>query len=332
VLVVQGNQALDKALKYEQMDQHRGRPELDDCWRLLLAAAKLARDPAQMPNTDAAFMLTAEGQPRLTDSREQAWLHWQPDMGWSCGAHLRGPAREFVEFYLPLCQPLTSGCRVVAHLGQSLDGYIATHNGDAHHVTGADNIRHLHRMRALGDAVVVGAGTVASDDPKLTTRLVAGPHAVRVVLDPQARLGAGYRVFTDGVAPTLLCRQAGIGGAAPGQARLLEVAVNGAGFNLVSLLGGLARCGLRRLFIEGGGVTVSRFLSQGLLDRLQIAVAPVIIGGGRTGVSLPPSDAMTQALRPSARIYRMGADMLYDFDLANGRQATPPPAGLRRLI
>ena len=87
---------------------------------------------------------------------------------------------------------------VVAHLGQSLDGRIAAANGASRWVTGEQDIVHNHRMRALFDAVVVGAGTVRHDDPQLTVRAVPGPHPVRVVLDTQRRLGPDYRVFNDG--------------------------------------------------------------------------------------------------------------------------------------
>jgi hypothetical protein len=70
-------------------------------------------------------------------------------------------------------------------------------------VTGEENIRHMHRLRALCGAVVVGPGTVVADDPQLTTRLVAGPNPLRVVLDPGRRLAEHHRVFQDGVAETL---------------------------------------------------------------------------------------------------------------------------------
>ena len=76
---------------------------------------------------------------------------------------------------------------------------------------------------------------------------------------------------------------------------------------------------------------MSDFLKQGLLDRLQIAVAPLIIGRGRTGVSLPACDAMEQALRPPKRLYQMGEDVLYDFDLGFGAAAQPVRGGIRRL-
>ena len=95
-------------------------------------------------------------------------------------------AALLAERYLPLC---LGGPRLAfAQLGQSLDGFIATRTGDADYVTGEEDRRHLHRLRALADAVVVGAGTAVADDPQLTVRACAGTNPVRVVLDPQGHL------------------------------------------------------------------------------------------------------------------------------------------------
>jgi riboflavin-specific deaminase-like protein len=173
-------------------------------------------------------------------------------------------------------------------------------------------------MRALSDAVLVGAETVAADDPRLTTRLVAGANATRVVLDPRRRLSPDRRVFRDGEADTLLCCERTR--LLPdehrhGQAELIGIPRGTDGLDLDSLLSALAARGLHRIFIEGGGTTVSRFLENGCLSRLQIAVAPLVIGGGRPGVRLPPNARLADALRPPTRIFRMGEDVLYDFDL-----------------
>jgi riboflavin-specific deaminase-like protein len=216
----------------------------------------------------------------------------------------------------------------VAHLGQSLDGFIATRSGDSRFVTGQANLVHLHRMRSLCDAVVIGAATIAIDDPQLTTRLVPGPNPLRVVIDPQRTLGDHYRVFSDGAAPTLLaCGASRLGPVAQGsggpprhgRAELLGVPEDGLGLDLTALLAALRVRGCARVFIEGGGQTVSSFLAAGLVDRLQIAVAPFLIGDGRPAIRLRPPALLGDCARPARRVYRMGDDILFDLDLAAAR-------------
>ena len=77
---------------------------------------------------------------------------------------------------------------VVGQIGQSLDGQIATTTGRSHYISGPEGLDHLHRLRSLVDAVVVGVGTAAADDPQLTVRRVTGPSPARVVIDPRGRL------------------------------------------------------------------------------------------------------------------------------------------------
>lgn len=282
-------------------------PGLDAAWQTLLAAA--AGDAGRAARGGLA--LDAETGWRWTDAAP----------GDAAGAELSA-------LYLPFIQPLhdASAVRVFGHLGQSLDGCVATDSGDACFVTGEANIVHLHRMRALADAVIVGAGTVASDDPLLTTRLVPGPNAVRVVIDPDARLPGRHRLFQDRDYPTLHCCRAASKArpSLPGTERIDlpdQPPDSGLrGLDLHALCARLSERGLRRLFVEGGGVTVTRFLRSGLLNRLQVAVAPVLIGRGRPGVSLPGVEHLSEALRPASRIFRMGSDILYDLDLTEGRQ------------
>ena len=226
--------------------------------------------------------------------------------------------------------------QVVAHLGQSIDAMIATRSGDACFVTGEENIVHLHRMRALCDAVIVGAGTAATDDPRLTTRLVDGRNAVRVVIDPERRLSAGLRLFNDGEAPTLVaCAQDRLS-TADGLTSLIGLRRDAEGLVLADLIGALRDRGLYRLFVEGGGITVSRWMNAGLLDRLQVAIAPVFIGDGRPALALPPAARMSACLRPPARVFRLGDDLLWDFDLRRDRSPRsadegPAPRPIRVL-
>jgi riboflavin biosynthesis pyrimidine reductase len=80
------------------------------------------------------------------------------------------------------------------------------------------------------------------------------------------------------------------------------------------------------VYVEGGGVTVSRFLEAGLLDRLHVAIAPLVIGHGRRGLQLPPVERLQDSLRPAHRVFRMGADVLFDCDLRAGGPGPEAPA------
>lgn len=241
----------------------------------------------------------------------------------------------FRDLYLPLCEPLERGSRILGHLGQSLDGFIATSSGDSGFVNDQENIRHLHRLRALHDAVIVGAGTVASDNPRLTTRLVPGNHPVRVVLDPGQRLDPGLRVFSDGVSETILVvAKTGNEARTHGRADVIAVRCAGDGLDLPALIEALAARGLRRLFVEGGGTTVTRFFNAGLLDRLHIAIAPVLIGAGTPGLRPLPKDDMASCPRPEHRVFAMGKDILFDCVLTNDSGRDPIPGGdaaIRRI-
>lgn len=209
----------------------------------------------------------------------------------------------------------------IAQLGQSLDGCIATHQGDAFFVNGPESLTHLHRLRALCDAVLVGASTACLDDPQLTTRRVSGPNPTRVVLDPRLRVPAKARIFCDDQAPTLLVCEAAYRAQAEarlGAQRVIAVPPGpsaSALLPLTAVLAALRARGLRTLFVEGGGVTVSAFQQQDLLDRLHLIVAPVVIGAGHPGLQVRRADRMADALRPPARTFALGGDVLWDLDL-----------------
>ena len=225
---------------------------------------------------------------------------------------LAGGGSQIEAIYLPLVQTREL---VVAQLGQTLDGRIATHSGHSYFVTGPEDIEHLHRLRALVDAVVVGAGTVLADDPQLTVRHVRGDNPVRVVLDPSGRVPSERKMFQDGAAPTLwLQSRRATPPVASGTVEVLQLdeAAPGEGFHPVAVLQRLATLGLSRVLVEGGGLTVSRFLAAGVLDRLHLTVAPLLLGSGRASVTLDPVHTLHEALRPQCRHFALGSDILFD--------------------
>ena len=212
---------------------------------------------------------------------------------------------------------------VVAQLGQSLDGRIATVTGHSFYINGDGALDHLHAIRAHVDAVVVGIGTVIADDPQLTVRRVDGRSPARVVIDPNGRLPLSARILRDDGVRRLVMRRAGRGAQLP--ADIEEIILDGPEDGPIAprdILGALARAGFARILLEGGARTVSGFLHAGCIDRLHILMAPVLIGSGKQGLDLPVIENLDDALRPATSAYLLeGGDVLFDCDLRIRRDA-----------
>ena len=302
----------------------------DSAWRILLSAAGLA---PSLEGDGRAVTFRADESDALCEvapDDPRGLLAWQPGSGWQLTIAASDPRAATLDLYLPVCSATPAHPITIGHLGQSLDGFIATLTGDSQFVTGAANIVHLHRMRALCDAVIVGAGTVATDDPQLTTRHVSGDNAVRVVFDPARRLASAYKVFSDEAAPTLyVCARSQVrpGETHVGTAPIVAFDDGSPGQEVRQVLDILRKRGCSRVFVEGGGVTVSAFLEANLLDRLQMAIAPLLIGDGRPAIRLAPHANLRDCRRPRYRVFRMGGDVLFDCDLqaaADMSDATDP--------
>ena len=261
---------------------------------------------------------------RMRHDRPLADDPWQALLGGTVptlGRHDAG--YEIVDRYGPLVALGTD--YVIGQLGQSLDGFIASRTGDAEFVTGDADREHLHRLRALVDAVVVGVGTVTADDPRLTVRAVPGHNPVRVVLDPHARTPLASHVLTDGAAPTLWL--VGPSATVPGDlaAHVDIVRLDDDGPAVPDrVLALLRERGLGRVLVEGGGRVVSSFLTAGALDRLYLTVAPVLIGDGVPGLRFVGSDLLADAIRTRSRRFLLGEDVCTELDLRGLRSAEQP--------
>jgi diaminohydroxyphosphoribosylaminopyrimidine deaminase/5-amino-6-(5-phosphoribosylamino)uracil reductase len=212
--------------------------------------------------------------------------------------------------YAPIAQGAASPAFVVGQLGQSLDGRVATATGKSRYINGPEAIRHLHRLRALVDAVVVGVGTVIADDPQLNVREVEGPCPARVVIDPNFRLPAQARMACDGAAPIFAIQSEAR--ERPKGVIPIVIPRTGDGIAPADIVAALAARGFKRILIEGGAATVSAFLAAGALDRFHLSIAPMVIGSGPVGVNLPPIDELEGALRPYTVTHHLGADVLFD--------------------
>jgi diaminohydroxyphosphoribosylaminopyrimidine deaminase/5-amino-6-(5-phosphoribosylamino)uracil reductase len=179
----------------------------------------------------------------------------------------------------------------------TLDGKVAGARGDARWISCLDSRRLVHRWRATSDAVMIGAGTMRRDDPELTVRLAAGRDPVRVIVTRSGILPMAAKVLTTARSvPTIVVAEA----AEEGTRRLLEtrgaeLIEVGAG-GLRSGLAQLARRGLLDILCEGGPTLAGSLLADGLVDRLRLFVAPLIVGRGAPDLFAAPAvDAVAEA-------------------------------------
>lgn len=214
--------------------------------------------------------------------------------------------------------PMGQPC-VVAQLGQSLDGRIATPTGESRWINGEEAIVHVHRIRAHVDAVVVGVGTAIADDPMLTVRHVRGRNPARVVIDPRGRLPPTARLLTDDGSRRIVIRTAdGTMPDGPDGVEVITMADHGLTLPPSAIVQLLFERGLRRILVEGGAWTVSQFINANAVDRLHVMVAPMLIGSGKAGLALRPIAKLTEARRPETRVFPLpGGDVLFDCKLTS---------------
>lgn len=204
---------------------------------------------------------------------------------------------------------------VVAQLGQSLDGRIATPTGESRWINKDAALDHVHRIRAVVDAVLVGVGTVVADDPQLNVRRVPGRHPARVVVDPKGRLPLAAKCMRVDDGARCLVVRAAPGPLPPGCEEIVLPAPDGR-IAATAVVAALAERGLAKVLVEGGAWTVSQFIDARAVDRLHVLVAPMILGSGKTGLDLRPIARLSSALRPRADVHVLpDGDVLFDCDL-----------------
>ncbi|GAA4425260.1 bifunctional diaminohydroxyphosphoribosylaminopyrimidine deaminase/5-amino-6-(5-phosphoribosylamino)uracil reductase RibD [Georgenia halophila] len=178
---------------------------------------------------------------------------------------------------------------LVAKTATSLDGRVAAADGTSRWITGPASRAHAHSVRADTDAVVVGTGTVAADDPALTARDADGPLA-----EQPLRVVVGER----DVPPAARLRRG------PGQWHHVRT------HDLTAVLEELYGFGARHVLLEGGPTLLGAALRAGLVDELHAYVAPVLVGGGTAAVRDLGVTTITDALRwRTVSTQRLGDDL-----------------------
>ena len=229
--------------------------------------------------------------------------------------------QAWADLFGPLCTGTVDDLVVVGQVGQSLDGRVATATGHSKYINCPAGIDHLHRLRALVDIVVVGVGTALADNPQLTVRQVAGPQPARAVIDPKGRLGANAKLFADDGVRRLFITADGSRATPPPGVEVITLPAEDGNIAPSAIVASLAAAGMRRILIEGGADTVSRFIAARCLDRLHVNVAPVMLGAGGPGIDLPPLERADQAHRMPVRVHKIEDDVLFDCDLSGQRVA-----------
>ena len=225
---------------------------------------------------------------------------------------------------LGTAQPRDDRPAVVLKYAQTVDGRIATSSGDARWISGEPERQVSHALRAACDGVLVGIGTVLTDDPQLTVRMVPGASPARVVLDSTLRIPEAALVLND-AASTIVLTTDRSDPARRDQLRAAGVTVevvaadasNGGRVDLAAGLACLRRVGMEVLLVEGGGAVITGLLRQRLVDRMIVAVAPLVIGTGTSAVADLGIDRVTDGIRLTNRsVVPIGDDVLLAWDVA----------------
>ncbi len=185
----------------------------------------------------------------------------------------------------------------------SLDGRIATHAGHSKWITGAEAREAVHTLRHRHDGIMVGVDTVIADDPELTTRLsVPGLHPTRIVVDSNLRIPERSRVFNEAATTIVLTTNRADDAKAQRIGELgAEVLRSGdaARVDLTQAMRLLGERGISSVLLEGGGVLNGAMLEAGLVDKLMLFYAPLIVGGegSPSAFAFKGAEAMSSALR-----------------------------------
>jgi diaminohydroxyphosphoribosylaminopyrimidine deaminase / 5-amino-6-(5-phosphoribosylamino)uracil reductase len=214
----------------------------------------------------------------------------------------------------------------ILKLAMSLDGRIAAADGDSRWISSEASRELVHRWRRECDALIVGAGTVIADNPRLTCRIAGGRDPVRVVIDARLRTSPTARVYRQrSKAPTILVTtQANLADAQQRFERrgveVISVASHGDEIELGRLMLEFGHRGWCRVLIEGGANLAGSALSGGIVDRVAFFVAPKILGAGLSAIESMKSHGMSDALALADLTARMiGDDCLLEARVARGR-------------
>lgn len=203
---------------------------------------------------------------------------------------------SYIRLYIPLLMAsrLQPGRPfVISHYAQSLDGKISTPSGKSKWISNQDNLDHCHRLRALADGVLVGGETIKADKPKLTVRRVEGKNPKRIFWCNTIDDYSDY--VEDGTYTILVTKNKIINTLPKGINHC--IVYNNLDNPVQEVLNKLKGIGIHAIFIEGGSNTLSHFYNAKSIDLMQIHIAPLIFGSGKSALEMQAIDKVSDSLQ-----------------------------------
>jgi len=230
-------------------------------------------------------------------------------------------AREINEAYIKF---ITTGIPfVTAKFAVSLDGKIAAKSGDSKWISGGEARKYVHNLRYTADAIMAGVNTILADDPHLTARLCGGrggtvrKQPLRVIVDGKGRTPASARIFRE-PGKTLMAVGSEVSldekaALAEAGAELLELPAAKGQIDLKKLLKALGEREVTSVLVEGGGTLLGSLFDSGLVDKVVVFIAPIIIGGetAKTAVGGKGVDRIADSFKlERVRVESFGEDLM----------------------
>jgi len=230
-------------------------------------------------------------------------------------------ARDINEAYFKF---ITDGIPfVTAKYAMSLDGKIATYSGDSKWISSEKARHYAHNLRYISDAIMAGVNTVLADNPHLTARCSGGrggtvkKQPLRVIVDGKGRTPLSANIFNEpGETLLVLGRQVKLGEVeafTQSGAELLELPLTEGYVDLEKLLGVLGERNITSVLVEGGSILLGSMFDQGLVDKVVVFIAPIIIGGekAKTAVAGKGIDKVVDSLKlKRVNVERFGQDIM----------------------
>ena len=209
---------------------------------------------------------------------------------------------------------------ITVKYAQTLDGRIATKSGDSQWISSEASRRYVHRLRSINQGIMVGAGTVVADNPQLTVRHVRGKNPFRIIVDSKLRIPIKSSVLTDAnacltiIATTSAAPAAKIAAVKKQGAEIWVVKKERDGrVSLRDLLRKLGKREIMSVLVEGGSEIITSLLKAGLVDKMIIPIAPMIVGKGLEAIGDLNINKINKAIRfTSFKTMKKGDDIIFE--------------------